>query len=220
MRISGIARFGDVDSLGTATSAVMDLGAAQSLLGRRGPVRQRAGRPPRRACRRRSCGARSLAKAPLSVRVQSAAASDRFALDSLSQVVKWVKVILVLLALSVIVSLFGIVNTLVLSVFERRRELGMLRAVGMTRRQVRRMVRHESVITALIGGRSRRGRSGLALAGLVTSAFSDQGLAFSVPVGALIAFADRGRPGRRRWPRCCPPGGRRGWTRWAALAYE
>src|SRR5207244_10554956 len=57
----------------------------------------------------------------------------------------------VLLALSVLVSLFGMVNTLVLSVFERTREFGMLRAVGMTRRQMRRMVRHESVITALIG---------------------------------------------------------------------
>ena len=52
----------------------------------------------------------------------------------------------------VVVSLFGIVNTLVLTVFERTREIGMLRAIGMTRRQVRRMIRHESVITALIGG--------------------------------------------------------------------
>jgi ABC-type antimicrobial peptide transport system permease subunit len=61
-------------------------------------------------------------------------------------------ILYVLLALSVIVSIFGIVNTLVLTVFERTRELGMLRAIGMTRRQVRRMIRHESVITALIGG--------------------------------------------------------------------
>ncbi len=50
-----------------------------------------------------------------------------------------------------IVSLFGVINTLVLSVFERTRELGMLRAIGMTRRQVRRMIRHESIVTALIG---------------------------------------------------------------------
>jgi putative ABC transport system permease protein len=60
-------------------------------------------------------------------------------------------ILYVLLALSVIVSLFGIVNTLVLTVFERTREIGMLRAIGMTRRQIRRMIRHESVITALIG---------------------------------------------------------------------
>ena len=61
------------------------------------------------------------------------------------------KILYALLGLSVIVSLFGIVNTLVLSVFERTRELGMLRAIGMTRRQVRRMIRHESIVTALIG---------------------------------------------------------------------
>ena len=64
---------------------------------------------------------------------------------------KLLNLLYVLLALSVVVSLFGMINTLVLSTFERTRELGMLRAVGMTRRQVRRMVRHESVITALIG---------------------------------------------------------------------
>src|SRR5205814_7504449 len=61
------------------------------------------------------------------------------------------RLLYVLLALSVVISLFGIVNTLVLTVFERTRELGMLRAIGMTRRQVRRMIRHESIITALIG---------------------------------------------------------------------
>src|SRR5581483_6608668 len=60
-------------------------------------------------------------------------------------------ILYVLLALSVIVSLFGIVNTLVLTIFERTRELGMLRAVGMTRWQVRWMIGLESVVTALIG---------------------------------------------------------------------
>jgi putative ABC transport system permease protein len=60
-------------------------------------------------------------------------------------------ILYVLLALSVIVSLFGIVNTLVLTIFERTRELGMLRAVGMTRWQVRWMIALESVVTALIG---------------------------------------------------------------------
>jgi putative ABC transport system permease protein len=94
----------------------------------------------------------------------------------------------VLLALAVIVSLFGIVNTLVLSTFERMRELGTLRAVGMTRRQVRRMVRHESVITALIGaviGIS----AGLGLAAIAVGMLGKYGIAFAVPVGALVAVA-------------------------------
>ncbi len=96
-------------------------------------------------------------------------------------------ILYVLLALSVIVSLFGIVNTLVLAVFERTRELGMLRAVGMTRRQVRRLVRHESIIVALIG--TVLGMAvGLFLAALVTQALSDEGISFTVPVGTLVAF--------------------------------
>src|SRR5947209_5039205 len=56
-----------------------------------------------------------------------------------------------LLLLAIVIALFGIVNTLALSVFERTRELGLLRAVGMTRRQVRSMVRAESVITSVLG---------------------------------------------------------------------
>jgi putative ABC transport system permease protein len=93
-----------------------------------------------------------------------------------------------LLGLSVVVSLFGMVNTLVLSVFERTREVGMLRAVGMTRRQARRMVRHESVVTALIGAALGL-PLGTGLAALVTYALRDEGLVFDVPVRALTAFA-------------------------------
>jgi putative ABC transport system permease protein len=59
--------------------------------------------------------------------------------------------VLVMLALAVIIALLGIVNTLALSVFERTRELGLLRAIGMTTPQVRAMVRWESVIISLIG---------------------------------------------------------------------
>lgn len=93
----------------------------------------------------------------------------------------------VLLALSVIVSLFGMVNTLILSVFERTRELGMLRAVGMTRRQVRRMVRQESVITALIGAAFGL-PLGMFLALLISNALSDEGIGFQVPWVQLVAF--------------------------------
>jgi putative ABC transport system permease protein len=94
----------------------------------------------------------------------------------------------VLLALAVIVSVFGMVNTLVLSVYERTRELGMLRAVGMTRRQARRMVRHESVITALIGAALGL-PLGIFLAALVTRALSQFDLRFQIPWGQLVAFA-------------------------------
>ena len=76
---------------------------------------------------------------------------EEFIDNQISGFSSMLNILYVLLALSVLVSLFGIVNTLVLTVFERTREIGMLRAIGMTRRQVRRMIRHESVITALIG---------------------------------------------------------------------
>ena len=97
-------------------------------------------------------------------------------------------VLWVLLALAVIVSLFGIVNTLVLATFERRRELGTLRAMGASRRQLRRMVRHESVITALMGALPGIA-VGLGLAAAAVAALGEYGLEFVVPTGALIAVA-------------------------------
>jgi putative ABC transport system permease protein len=93
----------------------------------------------------------------------------------------------VLLALAVIVSLFGLANTLVLSTFERTREIGMLRAVGMTRRQIRRMVRRESVITALLG--SALGIAiGIGLAGIVVAVFGHLGFTFALPIGGLAVL--------------------------------
>ena len=118
------------------------------------------------------------------VKLQS---KSEFQTDQSAWVDQILGVFYVLLGLAVIVSLFGIVNTLALSVLERTRELGMLRAIGMSRRQVRRMVRHESVVTALIG--AVLGIAvGLFLAGLATSALSNEGLRFAVPVGSLVAF--------------------------------
>jgi putative ABC transport system permease protein len=95
--------------------------------------------------------------------------------------------VFLLLALAIVVSLFGIVNTLALSVFERTRELGMLRAVGMIRRQVRWMVLNESVIIALIGGILGTA-VGLVLGALVSAALSDYDLRFQLPLGYVVAF--------------------------------
>ncbi len=95
-------------------------------------------------------------------------------------------ILYVLLALSIVVSLFGIVNTLVLTVFERTREIGMLRAIGMTRRQVRRMIRHESVITSLIGATIGI-VLGIVLAALLIARV--EFIEFTFPTTQVIVFA-------------------------------
>jgi ABC-type antimicrobial peptide transport system permease subunit len=109
----------------------------------------------------------------------------QFINNQLSGLSTLLNLLYVLLSLSIVVSLFGIVNTLVLTVFERTRELGMLRAVGMSRRQVRRMIRHESVITALLGAAFGI-PLGILLALMVGGAIGFG--AFTIPVGTLIIF--------------------------------
>ncbi len=114
-----------------------------------------------------------------------AKSNEQFIEDQAAQVDKLLGLIYALLALAVIVSLFGIVNTLVLSIAERTRELGMLRAIGTSRRQVRRMIRGEAVITALIGGVLGLGL-GVVLALLVSRVVED--LTLTLPLGALAVL--------------------------------
>ncbi|HWX96875.1 MAG TPA: FtsX-like permease family protein [Solirubrobacteraceae bacterium] len=114
--------------------------------------------------------------------------AQQFKEDQANQINTLLALIYVLLALSVIVSLFGIVNTLILSIYERTRELGMMRAIGMQRSQIRQMIRYESVITALIGG-----IFGLVIgvvgAVLVTSlTLSGSEFKQSIPVGTLAVL--------------------------------
>jgi putative ABC transport system permease protein len=113
---------------------------------------------------------------------------DEFKEEQNNQVDTLVYLVLALLALSVIVALLGIINTLALSVYERTRELGMLRAVGMSRWQVRRMVAAESVITAVIGALLGV-VLGFAFAAILSRPLSDEGFVFEVPVGILILVA-------------------------------
>ena len=91
-----------------------------------------------------------------------------------------------LLLFAVIIAVLGITNTLTLSIFERTREIGLLRAVGMTRRQVRRMIRWEAVIVATFGALLGV-VIGIVLGWAVVQALADEGLgAFSIPVGQVI----------------------------------
>ena len=100
---------------------------------------------------------------------------------------EFISFLYVLLTLAVFVSVFGMINTLVLSVYERTREIGMLRAIGMTRRQVRRMIRQESVITAIIGAAIGL-PLGIFLAALVNRALSEFDVRFSIPWAQLVVL--------------------------------
>lgn len=127
--------------------------------------------------------------------VKAAIARDYPAVDVLSksewidnqtaQVNQLLGLIYALLALSVVVALFGIVNTLTLSIQERVRELGLLRAVGATRKQVRRMVLLEAVITALLGAVLGAVLGFVLAAGVVATL---DGFTVSVPIGQIVGL--------------------------------
>ena len=115
-------------------------------------------------------------------------------------------IVTALLLLAVVVAVLGIVNTLVLSVVERTRELGLLRAVGGTRRQVRTVVRRESVLMSLLGavtGIALGTLSGVALSralvdeGITTIAIPTLTLAVYLVVAAAVGVLAALGPARR-----------------------
>ncbi len=104
-----------------------------------------------------------------------------------AQVGQFINLMYLLLVLAVLIAFIGIANTLALSVFERTREIGLLRAVGMTRSQLRRMIRYEAAIISVFGA-----LLGLALGVLfglaLVAALRDDGIQLGIPVGQLLAF--------------------------------
>lgn len=130
----------------------------------------------------------------------------QYASSASSGVTTFLNIIYALLALAILIALMGIANSLSLSVHERTRELGMLRAVGLTRPQTRRLVRWESVIVALFGTLGGLGLGLLLGWALVRGAPSGSSVAFAAPVTQLVVIAVAGavagvlaaaRPARR-----------------------
>ena len=125
--------------------------------------------------------------------------------DQAADIDELLTLIYAMLGLSVIVSVFGVVNTLSLTILERTRELAMLRAIGTSRSQVRRMIRYESVITALLGA-IVGAVIGLGLGVAAVEALKDEGLILSIPIslpltvlalGVAIGILAAIRPARR-----------------------
>ena len=119
------------------------------------------------------------------VQVQTRAQFEQSQVSTINQLLG---LIYALLALAVFIALIGIVNTLMLSVFERTREIGLLRAVGMKRRQIRSMVRSESVIISVFG----------AIIGILI------GTGLGIALVASLAAAHHGHRGTRLQPRRFP----------------
>ncbi|URN04220.1 ABC transporter permease [Actinomadura madurae] len=108
--------------------------------------------------------------------------------DARKQIDGFVTFLTILLVMSVIIAAVGVINTLALSVIERTREIGLLRAIGISRRQLRRMVRLESIMIAVFGAALGMG-IGVAFGAALQNALADQGLGvLAVPYGTLLVY--------------------------------
>jgi putative ABC transport system permease protein len=113
---------------------------------------------------------------------------QEFVDEQLELINQFLGIIYALLGLAIVIAVLGIINTLALSVIERTREIGLLRAVGLSRRQLRRMVRLESVAIALLGAILGI-VMGLAFGIALQRAIADEGLdVLSIPWLTLIIF--------------------------------
>jgi putative ABC transport system permease protein len=123
------------------------------------------------------------------------------------QIDQLLTIIYVLLVMAIVIALMGIANTLSLSIHERTRELGLLRAVGQSRRQLRRMVRGEALVVALFGTVGGLGLGTFLGWAMVKTIEAEEGLgAFAVPagqlgvvvaLGAIVGVVAAVRPARR-----------------------
>ena len=167
-----------------------------------GPLRQPAagGRPAHTGRRSTAATSRAVRRglsAYPNLKIQTRAEFEK---SQQAQVNQLLGLVYALLALAVLIALIGIVNTLMLSVFERTHEIGLLRAVGMKRRQVRAMIRSESVILSLFGAIIGV-VVGTALGVAFASSLKQQGITdMVVPVASLVVFlvmSGAARAGRR-----------------------
>jgi putative ABC transport system permease protein len=112
----------------------------------------------------------------------------QFKQQSVDQVNQILAIVFVLLLLAIVISLFGIVNTLSLSIYERVHEIGLLRAVGMTRSQVRGMIRVEAVIIAVLGA-ILGVAIGILFGWAMQRALADLGVGvLAIPFGQMVVF--------------------------------